>query len=64
MDLPKITDLPKIGDKLAIPFFCWLIYYFYRKPELNTEEKILFLFVIGGFIADLFFVFYVYQIIN
>ena len=46
---------------LAIPFFLWLIVYFYRKEQLTDEEKILFAFVIGGFIADLFFVFSSYS---
>jgi hypothetical protein len=59
MNLPKITDLPQLGDMIAIPFFLWLIYYFYRKPELTIEEKILFLFVIGGFLADIIFVFFI-----
>jgi len=54
----NITNLPKIGDMIAIPFFLWLMYYFYKKNILTFEEKILFLFVTGGFIADLFFVFY------
>lgn len=53
--------LARIGDMLAIPFFLWLIVYFYRKEQLTDEEKILFVFVIGGFIADLFFVFSSYS---
>ena len=46
-----------MGDMLAIPFFLWLIIYFYRKERLTDEEKILALFAGGGFIADLYFVF-------
>jgi len=52
------TILPRIGDMIAIPFFLWLMYYFYKKNILTFEEKILFLFVTGGFIADIIFVFY------
>jgi len=52
-------SLPHLGDILAIPFFLWLVVYFYRKNQagpLTNEEKILYLFSIGGFIADTFFV--------
>jgi len=52
-------SLPHLGDILAIPFFLWLIVYFYRKNQagpLTNEEKILYLFSIGGLIADTFFV--------
>lgn len=42
---------------IAIPFFLWLLLYFLRKPTRSTEEWILLLFVAGGFIADLYFVF-------
>jgi len=51
--------LPHLGDILAIPFFLWLVVYFYRKSrvaELTNEEKILYLFCIGALIADTFFV--------
>jgi hypothetical protein len=53
-------NLPKIGDMIAIPFFFWLILYFYNKDKLTWEELILFLFVIGGFIADIFFISFQY----
>jgi len=51
--------LPHLGDILAIPFFLWLVVYFYRKSRvaaLTNEEKILYLFCIGALIADTFFV--------
>jgi len=49
-------NLPKIGDILAIPFFFLLCIYFYKKNILTFEEKILYLFSIGGLCADMFFV--------
>jgi hypothetical protein len=52
-------SLPHLGDILAIPFFLWLVIYFYRKSQaaaLTNEEKILYLFCIGALIADTFFV--------
>jgi hypothetical protein len=49
-------NLPKIGDILAIPFFLLLCIYFYKKNILTLEEKILYLFAIGGLCADMFFV--------
>ena len=49
--------LARLGDILAIPMFLWLILYFLRKEQLTDEEKLLATFAIGGFIADLFFVF-------
>lgn len=45
----------------AIPLFAALVYYFWTLSEerpLTLFEKALFLFAIGGFIADLIFVFY------
>lgn len=50
-------NLPRIGDMIAIPFFLWLIIYFWSKKQLTSEEKILFVFAIGGFIADVYFIF-------
>lgn len=52
----RINDLPRRGDILAIPFFLWLVVYFYKKEDKTNEEKILGLFCLGGLIADLFFV--------
>jgi hypothetical protein len=49
-------NLPKLGDILAIPFFFLLCIYFYKKKFLTFEEKILYLFAIIGFCADMFFV--------
>jgi hypothetical protein len=54
-------NLPEIGDMIAIPFFFWLILYFYKKNQLTCEEKILFLFVVGGFIADIVFISFYYK---
>lgn len=50
--------LARYGDMLAIPFFFLLILYFYKKPALTYEERVLFLFCIGGFLADIYFVFF------
>ena len=44
-----------IGDILAIPFFAWLSYYFYHLPHRTTQETVLFIFSVGGLIADLVF---------
>ena len=55
----RMYSLPHLGDILAVPFFLWLVVYFYRKSQtgpLTNEEKILYLFSIGGLVADLFFV--------
>ena len=55
----RMHSLPHLGDILAIPFFLWLVVYFYRKSQkgtLTNEEKILYLFCIGALIADTFFV--------
>jgi hypothetical protein len=52
--------LSRVGDLIAIPLFFLLSLYFYKKSKeqlLTTEEKILFLFAVGGFVADVFFVF-------
>ena len=43
---------------IAIPFFLLLVIYFYKKPRLTDEEKILALFSFGGLLADLYFVFF------
>jgi TRAP-type uncharacterized transport system fused permease subunit len=51
---------PQIGDVLAIPFFLWLIFYFWNKRterDLTHQEMILFGFAITGFFADVYFVF-------
>ncbi len=56
MNITNITkNISHIGDLIAIPFFGVLIYYFYNKREKTIIENILFLFSIGGLIADLFF---------
>jgi len=51
-------NLPKLGDMIAIPFFFWLVIYFYKKEMLTDEEKILAVFCFGGLVADLYFVFF------
>jgi hypothetical protein len=62
MNITNITTIKQnishIGDLIAIPFFCLLIYYFYNKREKTIIENILFLFSIGGLIADLLFTFF------
>ena len=50
--------LARYGDMLAIPFFFLLALYFAKKPVLTDEERILLLFCIGGFLADVYFVFF------
>ena len=52
----RIQNLPRLGDMLAIPFFLWLVVYFYKKENKTDQEKILGLFCLGGLIADVFFV--------
>lgn len=47
--------LEHIGDILAIPFFAWLVVYFHSIPNKTMEETILYLFSIGGFLADILF---------
>jgi hypothetical protein len=53
----KLTDenIVHIGDIFAIPMFALLTYYFYKKPNKNDLENILYLFAIIGFIADTYF---------
>jgi hypothetical protein len=53
-----IQNLPRLGDMLAIPFFLWLVIYFYKKENKTDEKKILGLFCLGGLIAYIFFVFF------
>jgi hypothetical protein len=52
-------NLQLVGDIIAIPFFFWLVLYFYKRYKnsgFTKEEKILALFCLGGLIADLYFV--------
>ena len=35
----RIENLPRAGDMLAIPFFLWLVVYFYKKEGKTDEEK-------------------------
>ena len=56
----NLTRLARCGDMLAIPFWIALIYYFWNLSEerpLTLFEKVLCLFVIGGLLADMLFVF-------
>ncbi len=55
----NLTDknIVHIGDIFAIPMFGLLTYYFYKKPNKNDLENILYLFAIIGFIADTYFTF-------
>ena len=50
--------LSRYGDIVAIPFFFLLVIYFGKKPVLTEEERVLFLFCVGGFLADVYFVFF------
>ncbi len=50
-----IEQLPHIGDVLAIPFFFLLVIYFYNIKQKTPFEYILFLFVITGLFADIYF---------
>jgi len=53
-------NLQSTGDMFAIPFFFWLIMYFYtkyKKSGLTQEEKVLAGFSLCGLIADIYFVF-------
>ena len=53
-------NLPRTGDIFAIPFFFWLVIYFYtkyKKSGLTQEEKVLAGFSLCGLIADIYFVF-------
>lgn len=56
-----MISLPHLGDMLAIPFFLWLVIYFYRKDQteegLTLEERCLYLFCISGVLIDTYFVF-------
>lgn len=50
-----MDNLIHYGDILAIPFFLYAFYYFYRKENKKIDEIILMLFVFGGLIADIYF---------
>lgn len=47
--------LENFGDVVATPFFAWLVFYFHTIERKTTEETILYLFSIGGLIADFSF---------
>lgn len=47
--------LSHIGDVLAIPFFFWLIVYFYNLPDKTLTEYILMAFSVSGFVMDIIF---------
>lgn len=49
------TTLSHWGDIAAIPFFFLLSLYFYRIPYKTPYEWVLFVFCVGGLIADIFF---------
>jgi|UniRef100_A0A6C0J038 hypothetical protein len=43
----------EIGDRMAIPFFALLIYYFINKRDARTDfENLLLSFCIVAFLAD------------
>ena len=56
-----IKILPSIGDLFAIPLFALSSYYFYNIRDKNSLEYILLIFSIVGFIADIFFVYLVFD---
>ncbi len=43
------------GDIIAIPFFAYLVYYFYNINNKTLTEYILYLFSICGLIFDIMF---------
>lgn len=49
-------NLPRLGDAIAIPFFLWLVAYFWKKPDRTPEETVLMAFCAGGAVADIYFV--------
>jgi hypothetical protein len=49
-------NLPRLGDTIAIPFFLWLVAYFWKKPDRTPEETVLMAFCAGGAVADIYFV--------
>ena len=49
------VGLSHIGDIMAIPLFGLGIYYFYNKNNKNMIEWILLIFVVIGFICDVYF---------
>ena len=50
-----MKSISHFGDIIAIPGFALLIFYFYNISEKTPLEWLLFVFVIGGFLADLLF---------
>ena len=48
--------LARLGDAVAIPFFLWLVAYFWKKPDRTPEETALMAFCAGGALADIYFV--------
>lgn len=50
----NIEIYSRYADVIAIIGFLALIHYFYKKEKRTTYENILFLFVIAGFIIDLY----------
>jgi hypothetical protein len=50
-----IKNIVHYGDIIAVPFFLLLVYYFYKIKNKTKYEYVLFIFVIGGFLADSIF---------
>lgn len=50
-----IKSIPHLGDIVAIPGFALLIWYFSQIQEKTDFEWLLFFFVTGAFLADIFF---------
>ncbi len=53
---PERMNLSRLGDMVAIPFFLWLVAYFWKKPDRTPEETVLMAFCAGGAVADVYFV--------
>ncbi len=51
----KESNIVHYGDILAVPFFGLSVKYFYDKENKTNIEKLLLIFVIIGFIFDLYF---------
>lgn len=57
----NITNLDKIGDVLAIPFFLLSSIYFYNIVNKTYIEYVLLLFSISGFLLDILFTYIHYS---
>lgn len=51
----KMSGLSHIGDIFAIPFFLWLVIYFYQIEDKTPTEYVLMAFSTCGFALDILF---------